>query len=892
MKQFYTYTVFLFFAIFPKLLEAQATGDFRSRASGTWATATNWETFNGSAWVVAAAAPTSGTANVINILNSHTIQVAANVNVDQVIVDAGGTINWTNGTFTINAGVGIDLTINGTFIDNRGVAGTSIAFIAGATWQMGANGTLIRTSGNSSNNWQNAYEGGISNIPSTSNWILRKTGTQNPSISSLGAFYPNLIIENNTGANWNTATASTFQGNSNFPTIKGNLDIGGAGTSTVTFYNDNTFATPTLVLGNMTIRNGSTYNNNGTGTELRGNLTVAGTLAYDANDTRRWIFSGANAQNISGAGTFNVYQMIVNKTANDVTLSKAITIDNNLTLTFGKLISSATNLLTIADPATVTVSSPTTNNSFVSGPIRKINTSAGFSFPVGKGNNFQPLSVNAHVGGSAITIYSENFNSGAPGWTLNVVTGAEGADANFWVINDNEGGVLPPGCGVAGNGNPTLHVTSVFFPAGGAAYDAGGLCGFLFCPQADRRSESPVINCSGQSGIFVGFNYIEGGATTFDNATLWYFDGATWSQIDDMPKTATGCGGQGIWTNRQVALPASANNNPNVRIAFRWVNNDDGAGTDPSFAVDDVSLFVPAALDAFTAEYFQANAVGTYGAAKEATIDQIVTNEYWVLDRNAGAANKQVTLSWDQTSSVTDAAATKVVRWDGAIWRDHFNGGTIGVNANDPSCTTQATCGTLTTSLIVSSFSPFTFATPIVLPITLQRFDAIKVATKAQLDWTTASEENLAYFEIERSHDGLHFESLGRVQAVGNSHREQAYQYTDVQPFVGDNYYRFKAVDNDESFSYSPVRVLNFEKAATPVSIMPNPVEDVLRIQLTQEASSLRIELFALDGRLICTRFVHVQNNYEFDMRSMSAGFYFLRLTIDGDTQTLKVEKK
>ncbi len=194
--------------------------------------------------------------------------------------------------------------------------------------------------------------------------------------------------------------------------------------------------------------------------------------------------------------------------------------------------------------------------------------------------------------------WTENFTSGA-GWALNVPTGAEGVDANFFKISANEGGGITPNlgapgsCGVANNGNNTLHVTSVFNPNGGAAYDAGGLCGILFCPLANRRSESPTINCTGRTNISVNFNYIEGGQGTLDDATLWYFDGSTWTQIDNMPKTLTGCSGQGLWTSRTVALPASANNNANVKIAFRWVNNDDGMGADPSFAVDDITMTVP-----------------------------------------------------------------------------------------------------------------------------------------------------------------------------------------------------------------------------------------------------------------------------------------------------------
>jgi len=313
---------------------AQSTGDYQSVASGPWSTIANWQTFNGTAWVAATVAPTSAD-GVITIQSPHTMQITANVALDQVVINTGATINWTAGTCTFVNGAGVDLLINGTFWDNRGVAGTSIAFSASATWQMGANGTLMRSAGNSSNNWQNNYEGGISTIPATSNWVLRKTSGQTPVLSSVapssGSVYPNLTIENNTANAFNVS----FTGTAATPTVKGNLDIGGAGTGsgTITFSNTNTFTSPTLVQGVLRVRNGKTYQNYGTGTEIRGNLVVNGTFSYDTNDGRNLVFSGGNNQAINGSGALSIYNITFNKSAGGVTLNRSILVDNLSTFT-------------------------------------------------------------------------------------------------------------------------------------------------------------------------------------------------------------------------------------------------------------------------------------------------------------------------------------------------------------------------------------------------------------------------------------------------------------------------------------------------------------------------------------------------------------------------------
>lgn len=216
------------------------------------------------------------------------------------------------------------------------------------------------------------------------------------------------------------------------------------------------------------------------------------------------------------------------------------------------------------------------------------------------------LALNA--GAQNVTFWTENFGAGCNSgtyangyfsfmtgiWTV-TSTGFNESGANEWFISAEENGNDAGECGSACGNDPSLHLGADGSLVGtdlGAAYYEGlpGFCDIFECGATDKRAESPVINCSGMSSIVLHFNYIEGG-NAVDNATLWYYDGSTWAQLADMPKTdANVCAPQGVWTEYSIALPFSSTSNTNVKIGFRWVNNDDGQASDPSFAVDDIYL--------------------------------------------------------------------------------------------------------------------------------------------------------------------------------------------------------------------------------------------------------------------------------------------------------------
>jgi hypothetical protein len=192
-----------------------------------------------------------------------------------------------------------------------------------------------------------------------------------------------------------------------------------------------------------------------------------------------------------------------------------------------------------------------------------------------------------------------SFTTGA--WTI-TETGTNADVANTWFISAAENGNAAGQCGTGCGNDATLHVGALNSFLGtdlGAAYYEGldGFCDFIGCGATDKRVESGVIDCSIFVDISISFLYIEGG-NALDNATLWYFDGTQWSLLSDLAKTPICPNGQGQWTSFSVPLPESSENNPNVRIGFRWQNNDDGEALDPSFAVDDISISGEYGVDA------------------------------------------------------------------------------------------------------------------------------------------------------------------------------------------------------------------------------------------------------------------------------------------------------
>ena len=126
-------------------------------------------------------------------------------------------------------------------------------------------------------------------------------------------------------------------------------------------------------------------------------------------------------------------------------------------------------------------------------------------------------------------------------------------------------------------------------------------------------------------------------------------------------------------------------------------------------------------------------------------------------------------------------------------------------------------------------------------PVTWLSFIANKKDDGVLLDWETAGEEtNNNYFSVERSRDGQDFYDIGSVKSKGILSQTAEYDFTDVEPLNGENYYRIKQVDLNGNYTYTDVKNINFENASA-ITIYPNPSSSHINVDGLDLASNPKI---------------------------------------------------
>ncbi len=139
---------------------------------------------------------------------------------------------------------------------------------------------------------------------------------------------------------------------------------------------------------------------------------------------------------------------------------------------------------------------------------------------------------------------------------------------------------------------------------------------------------------------------------------------------------------------------------------------------------------------------------------------------------------------------------------------------------------------------------PAVFGSP--LPIELSSFNADAEQNHNIIRWTTLSENESAYFILEKSYDGITFSEMTRIDAQGNSIGSHEYMSMDFSPGVNQTFYRLKQVDQNNT-----IRVYSIIKVESEIQVNINLVQQGDVYIVTQEQRFNSIRVYSMDGKLI-----------------------------------------
>lgn len=219
-----------------------------------------------------------------------------------------------------------------------------------------------------------------------------------------------------------------------------------------------------------------------------------------------------------------------------------------------------------------------------------------------------------------------------------------------------------------------------------------------------------------------------------------------------------------------------------------------------------------------------------------------VVNRFWDLNKtNSGAATVRFYYA-DVDVPSGGESDLQPQRWSGSQWESHAD--------SNPGGSSNDAANNYAEGVDITSFSPWTLATlsqP--LPVEMLSYGAYCQEGGAVLNWSTASESDNDYFELQKSDNGIDFYHLAKVKGAGNSTVKIDYTYEDETLIRDSRYYRIKQVDMNGKYEYfGPFSIQACQKGEYYAYYSAS----IINLNLNLEYSDyITVELRDMSGKII-----------------------------------------
>jgi hypothetical protein len=267
---------------------------------------------------------------------------------------------------------------------------------------------------------------------------------------------------------------------------------------------------------------------------------------------------------------------------------------------------------------------------------------------------------------------------------------------------------------------------------------------------------------------------------------------------------------------------------------------------------------------------------------------------YWQIDptdnnysASINSANYSIDLYANNLTGMQDPTICRIIKAAGSNTSssNHVQWQGCGTHTTIPTGTSALAFAINSTS--VGGFSWFGVGTSNnqALPVELTSFSGDCADGKVILDWSTATEHNSAYFQVEYSRDGSVWQNIGVVAAAGNSVQNINYTLTHQQVASGNNYYRLRQVDIDGVEKlYDAIAVTCTAGSDQYIMSYPNPSEQNFQVELLDEnlIGTATLSMVDARGMLIHSELLDVKagtNLFLFNNTGLAPGIYYVKIS-------------
>lgn len=176
---------------------------------------------------------------------------------------------------------------------------------------------------------------------------------------------------------------------------------------------------------------------------------------------------------------------------------------------------------------------------------------------------------------------------------------------------------------------------------------------------------------------------------------------------------------------------------------------------------------------------------------------------------------------------------------------------------------------------IVTNTAVTKIRNPIITPLKITNFSIALINDENVKNiWSTANEVNVNHFLVQRSFNGINFNTIGEVSAKNRLINDYNFIDKISNITVKNIYYRIIAVDNDGKTQYSETRHLITNNKIKSISVFPNPSSKKINI-VKANAEKESLLLTDIHGKVIAS--LIISGAYaSIDISNLANGVYIL----------------